>query len=367
MVAPPEGSLASPDASESPASSETDVLARIAAVGDIACSRLPKEQNPKSPDRRIQNGFCQYDDVAQTLEDGDYDRFLPLGDIQYLLGKRQAFRDFYGAYFGDLKPITMPVAGNHESYSPDFAGYRSYFKKRAHWDRPGGYYSYNVGSWHMIALNSMWCRDHTWSTREGYTPIWSESKRDIWGCRPGDPMYEWLLRDIEKNADRECTLAYFHHPAYFYGGYAGGPETLIHPGYTFSRPLYRALYAGGADVVLTGHEHIYQRFLPMNPAAELDPEYGFTQFISGLGGDTKQPSPPDTAPRPEPLAETQNTTFGFLELALKDGSADYAFVPATGEPPYEDAGSIACHGAPPLDALDAGAAEAATPTSSPAG
>ncbi len=320
---------------------------RIAAVGDLVCSRLPAPQEKRSDDRRIRNGFCRYDRVAKGIAAGDYDRLLLLGDIQYLLGAYGAFKKYYDPYFGQFRDIVAPVPGNHESYQPDFWGYRKYFKARAHWNRPGGYYSYNVGGWHVIAINSMWCRDHTWSTREGYTPIWSKGSKAIWGCRPGDPMYEWLLRDLERNADRECTLAYFHHPSYFWAGYAGGPDTLLHDGYWFTRPIYRALYRNGGDVVLTGHEHNYQRFHPMNPKAELDEEYGFTQFIVGTGGDTKQPGPSETAPQPEPLAAHQNTSFGHLEMTLRDGGADFRFVSAPGEPKFEDAGSLTCHGAPP--------------------
>lgn len=99
--------------------------------------------------------------------------------------------------------------------------------------------------------------------------------------------------------------------------------------------------------MLTRHEHDYQRLHPMDPKAELDEEYGSTEFIVGTGGDTKQPNPPDTAPQPEPLAAHQNTSFGHLEMTLRDGEADFRLVSAPGEPKYEDSGSVACHGAPP--------------------
>lgn len=330
-------------------SSGSEVLARIAAVGDIACSRHPAPRDRQSDDRRIREGFCRYDHVGEKIQAGNYDRFLPLGDLQYLLGGYNNFKKYYDPYFGPLKNITMPVPGNHESYDPDFGGYRRYFKHRAHFPaaNPGGYYSYNVGGWHMIAINSMWCRDHTWSTRVGYTPIWSDPEKADWGCRPGDPMYDWLVKDLADNADHACTLAYFHHPSFFWAGYAGGPEVLLHDGYWFTRPIYKALYHAGADVVLNGHEHDYERFLPMNPKGEADPAYGFTEFISGSGGDTHQPLPPKTAPRPDVLAAEQNTSFGFLELSLKEGGADFRFVPGKGEPAYKDSGSISCHDAPP--------------------
>ena len=118
---------------------------RVAAVGDIAC------KNPPSNNRKV----CQYDDVAAAIKRGDYDRFLPLGDIQYEAGAYRDFVDNYDRYFGSLRSITEPVPGNHEYGTADAAGYFRYFGAAAH--GPGGYYSYDLGAWHIVALNSAIC------------------------------------------------------------------------------------------------------------------------------------------------------------------------------------------------------------------
>jgi hypothetical protein len=260
-----------------------------------------------------------------------------VGDIQYLLAKAKAFRTYYDHFFGPYKHITSPVPGNHESYTPYFAGYKSYFHARAH--APLMYYSYNLGGWHFVALNSMLCRDHTWSTNHGATPLKRNSHFNL-GCRPGDAMYEWLKQDLAAH-DNMCTLAYFHHPAYFWVNFAGGPDTLTHPGYTFTRPMYRLFYQDKVDVVLSGHMHFYERLKPMNPAGESDPKNGFTQFIVGMGGDTKEPVP--SGPMNPMVAAAQDTTFGLLSMTLHPDSGDFNFVTAPGQPDYKDSGTIQCH------------------------
>ena len=140
----------------------------IAAVGDIAC------KNPPGNNRKV----CQYDDVAALIKRGDYDRFLALGDIQYEAGSLQDFRDNYDVYFGDLMSITEPVPGNHEYGTEGARGYYRYFGDRGH--GPDGYYSYDLGAWHVIALNSAICPAGV-------------------GCGPGDPQYEWLQQDLAAN------------------------------------------------------------------------------------------------------------------------------------------------------------------------
>jgi hypothetical protein len=309
----------------------------IAAAGDIACDKIPPKPDKQAVDRRTQRGYCQYNKVAKLLGRGNYDRFLPLGDIQYLLAKPDAFRTYYDKYFGPYKHITSPVPGNHETYTPYMRGYRDYFKARAH--SPLTYYSYNLGGWHFVAINSMLCRDHTWSTNHGVTPLKANSHFKT-GCRPGDPMYEWIKRDLAAH-DNQCTLAYFHHPAYFWANFGGGPDSMIHPGYSFTRPMYRLLYADKVDVVLSGHMHFYERLKPLNPAGESDPKNGFTQFIVGTGGDTKEALP--SKPLNPLVAAAQNKAFGLLSMTLNPDSADFAFVSAPGQPDYKDSGTIQCH------------------------
>ena len=189
---------------------------RIAAAGDIACKDPPRNN------RRV----CRYDDVAALVAAGDYDRFLALGDDQYEYGRLKDFRENYDVYFGDLMDITAPVPGNHEYGTPDAAGYFRYFGARAH--GPGGYYSFDLGAWHLIALNSANCPAAV-------------------GCGPGDPQFEWLKADLAGN-DAACTLAYWHHPRYDWLKYQHADWT---ENYEFLRsaPFWNLLYAGDAPVL----------------------------------------------------------------------------------------------------------------------
>ena len=154
----------------------------IAAVGDIAC------KNP--PGHNVH--ACQYDDVSNLIAGHGYDRFLVLGDEQYEYGRYTDFVQNYGAYFGRLLPISAPVPGNHEYGTDGAAGYFRYFGPVARNDR--GYYSFDLGSWHVIALNSAIC-----------SPFTGEP------CGPGTPQYEWLKRDLAShpNSEYPCTLAYW--------------------------------------------------------------------------------------------------------------------------------------------------------------
>jgi hypothetical protein len=354
--------------------SAAEETARIAAVGDMVCDGPPSEgADPRSDDRRYLRGFCQYGKVSDLVVDGGYDRFLPLGDLQYYFGALPAFRRWYDPTFGRAMNITAPVPGNHEAYSIDadgnpFAGYRAYFGDRAHWNRRGGSYSFDIGDWHVVVANSEWCRRYTYAFEDGRwsrIPMWSEGSP--WGCHAGDPLREWLERDLERHAATECTLLAFHHPAYFWAGSPDGPDGVRHGAwYSLARPLYRVFYRTGGDVVLTGHQHFYERFVPIDARARLDPEYGFTQFIVGTGGDTLQRLPRPSLMPPQVAAASDNA-FGILEMELQPGGFDWRFAPAEGSPGswrrseehgfriFEngdgtgtvDEGSGVCHDAPP--------------------
>ena len=152
----------------------------IAAVGDIAC------KNPPANNRKA----CQYDDVAALVERGDYDKFLPLGNIQYEKGAFKDYRENYDVYFGGLKPITEPVPGNRLR-RPQCEGLLPLLRRAGSW--PQWLLSYDLGAWHVIALNSAVCPAAV-------------------GCGPGDPQYEWLKADLAAD-DATCTLAYWHHPS----------------------------------------------------------------------------------------------------------------------------------------------------------
>ena len=342
--------------------------ATIAAVGDMVCDGPPSDAaQPTSSERRYQRGFCQYAKVSDLLLQGTYDAFLPIGDLQYYSGFLSLYEKWYAPSYGRVMDITMPAPGNHDSYAIDsqgrlFAGYRRYFGRRAHWNRWGGAYSFDLGGWHIISLNSEVCPAYVWYKRPSGPWV---REPNPWGapCKPGGAEYRWLVHDLRANADTACTLAYFHRPAFFWG--VGFPDgTLRHPGYSSTRPFYRALYRYGADVILTGHMHYYQRMVPLAPDGKADPRYGFTQFIVGTGGDSLEQMPP-AAEQPDTVAAASNTAFGILRLQLRDGGYDFDFVPAVGSPGHwrlwhgmkvfengggqlpVDEGSGTCHGAPP--------------------
>ena len=264
---------------------------RIAAAGDIACKDAPRNN------RRV----CRYDDVADLVAAGDYDRFLALGDDQYEYGRLRDFRENYDVYFGDLMDITAPVPGNHEYGTPDAAGYFRYFGARGH--GPGGFYSFDLGAWHLIALNSAICPAGV-------------------GCGPGDPQFEWLKADLEAN-DATCTLAYWHHPRYDWLKYQHADWTEDYE-FLKSAPFWNLLYAADADVILNGHNHNYSHWLPMDDEGNFDAERGITQFVAGTGGRNLNDFGA-VSTRPVTFLTGQTDEFGILEMTLHPTSFDYRF------------------------------------------
>ena len=292
----------------------------IAAVGDLACNSLPSEH-----ERR-----CRYDQVAEAIRQISPDAYLALGDLQYLHGAYDDFLSYYDRYFSDLEPITYPVPGNHETYTLYAAGYYQYFGARAH--PPGGWYSFDLGGWHLVALSSQLCKGSTWTPELGQRAPITKSPAIDQGCGPGTPEYEWLKRDLATHP-ATCTLAYMHHPLF-------GSEPYPQGVFLYQlQPLYELLDQQGVDVVLAGHEHNYQRFAPMDAFGRTDPG-GVRQFIVGTGGSTYGELPEgDVAANRE---AAQDRSFGALKMTLLDGSYDWEFVSAPGEDPYEDAGHADC-------------------------
>ena len=280
----------------------------IAAVGDIAC------KNPPANNRQA----CQYDDVSDAIAARDYDAFLPLGDVQYEYGRYVDFVQNYDAYFGRFRDIARPVPGNHDYGTAGAAGYYRYFGDLGH--GPGGYYSYDLGSWHVIALNSAVCPAGV-------------------GCGPGDPQYAWLKKDLAAN-DAACTLAYWHHPRFDWLKYQNADWTEDYEFFK-SKPFWELLSAAHADVVLAGHNHNYSRWLPMDADGNYDPK-GIRQFVVGTGGRNLN-NLGSVSTRPATFERGWAGGFGFLQLKLKDGSYDWKFVSAPGQPDFVDAGTGDCH------------------------
>src|SRR5918997_861162 len=219
-----------------------------------------------------------------------------VGDNAYKEGTLSQFRRCYGPTWGRFKARTKPTVGNHEYRTPGAAGYFDYFGAAAG-QRGKGYYSYNRGAWHIIALNSM-C-----AYVQG-------------GCDPGSPMLTWLKNDLAAHPSR-CTLAYFHKPL-FSSGYSRGNPVV--------RPLWNALYSAHADVVVSGHDHVYERFARQTPSGALD-EKGIREFVVGTGG-AELGGFNYTARH----SQVRNAnTRGVLRLRLKSGGYSWKFVPVAGK------------------------------------
>ena len=175
-----------------------------------------------------------------------------LGDNAYPDGTIKQFRNCYDPTWGKYKKRTKPSVGNHEYRTPDASGYFNYFGARA--GAPSkGYYSYRRGSWHIVVLNS--------------------NCEKVGGCGKRSPQGRWL-RNTLANHQARCTLAYFHHPLYSTGDNTATPQV---------KPFWRILYDRGADVILSGHAHRYERFAPITPAGVRNAEKGIRQFVVGTG------------------------------------------------------------------------------------
>ena len=176
------------------------------------------------------------DEATAKLLEGIEGTVLTLGDNAYASGTAEEFAECYDPTWGRAKTRTNPVPGNPDYRTEGAQGYFDYFEEKA--GDPGeGYYSYNLGEWHVVALNS--------------------NCEDIGGCSVGSPQVRWLKADLAANEDKACTLAYFHHPLFSSG--------LHRPGVPELKPLWDVLYAADADVVLSSHDHNYQRFAPQDP------------------------------------------------------------------------------------------------------
>jgi hypothetical protein len=189
------------------------------------------------------------------------------------------------------------------------APYYAYFGSRAG-PAGRGYYSYTLGSWHVVSLNS-----------------------NV-SMAAGSAQYAWLKNDLATSA-ATCTLAYWHHPLFASGTQVGGS--------TASKPIWNLLYAAGADVVVVGHEHNYERFAPQTSGGVLDPSYGMREFVVGTGG--RSVSDAVRSPRLPNSQVFNSATLGVLVLRLGDGGYRWTFVPVAGHS-FSDAGSTACHGNP---------------------
>lgn len=275
----------------------------IAAAGDIAC-------DPASSLFRSGNGTtsaCRQLATSNLLLGSGLAGVLTLGDNQYQGGQLSKFQASYDPSWGRALALTHPAVGNHEYYSPGAAGYYDYFKTAAG-DRTNGYYSLDIGAWHLIALNA--------------------ECSYVGGCGPGSRQEQWLRADLAAHP-AACTLAYWHQPRFSSGEHGSDPAYDA---------FWQALWEAGADVVLNGHDHDYERFAPQSPAGAPDPLTGIRQFVVGTGGATHY-----SFLTAQPNSEVRNSdTFGVLRLTLHASAFDWEFVPAAGGS-FSDSGSSVCH------------------------
>jgi acid phosphatase type 7 len=234
---------------------------------------------------------------------------LTLGDNVYPDGTAANFEECYEPSWGEFEGRTEPVPGNHEYHTEGAAEYFDYFGEAA--GDPGrGYYSYDLGSWHLVALNS--------------------NCGEIGGCDASSPQVRWLKEDLAANEEEACTLAYFHHPLFASGNYRPGVDEV--------KPLWDALHAANADVVLNGHDHNYERFAPQDPEGRADPERGIREFVVGTGGDSLY----EIESPVKNLEVYNDDAFGVLQLTLRPSKYDWEFVPVAGKS-FTDSGSQSCH------------------------
>ena len=275
---------------------------RIAAAGDIACD----PESSAFAEGRGSGSTCRQLATSDLLVGEGYSAVLALGDIQYEDASHEKFLASYDRSWGRVKAITRPVPGNHEYRTRGAAGYYEYFGARTA-DRAEGYYSFDLGTWHVVALNS--------------------NCEAVEGCNQGSPQERWLRADLAANPAR-CTLAFWHHPRYSSG---------VHGSDRAYRPFFQALYDADADVVLVGHDHDYERFAPQDADGRRDDRRGISQFVVGTGGRSLR-----AFPRVEPNSEARDrSTFGVLELTLGAGAYAWRFRPAVGT--FIDAGTAHCH------------------------
>jgi hypothetical protein len=233
-------------------------------------------------------GLCGSPDPEATaaLLDNIPGTVFTAGDNAYFQGTAQQFRDCYEPSWGRHRARTRPAPGNHEYESPGAAPYFAYFGASA---GPAGlgYYSFNLGAWHIVSLNSN-------------VPM-----------ALGSAQQAWLRDDLASNAG-PCIAAIWHHPLFSVGPNGPTPET---------RELWRTLYEAGADVIINGHDHMYERFALQNPDGVGDQRHGIREFVVGTGGASRY-----QFTRSQPNVETYLSVFGVLKLTLRPGGYAWQFV-----------------------------------------
>ena len=241
-------------------------------------------------------------EATARLLDGMPGTVFTAGDNTQDRGTLQEFRECFEPTWGRHKNRMRPVPGNHDYGMPNGTGYFEYFGAAA--GNPGeGYYSYDLGGWHIVALNSNISMER------------------------GSAQAAWLRNDLQSNPSR-CTAAYWHHPLNS-SGPNGGSHSVRH--------AWEVLHEFGAEIVMNGHDHLFERFALQDPSGRSDPHRGIRQFTVGTGGIFLY----GTA-KVHPNSEVRGDAHGVLRLTLRSDGYDWQFVPVAGHS-FTDAGSGSCH------------------------
>jgi hypothetical protein len=278
-----------------PAAASADPV--IYAAGDIACP-------PGSATTATQ---CAQKRTSDLISGSN--RILPLGDNQYDTGALSAYTGVYRPTWGRFDPLASPVPGNHDYGTSGAGGYFSYFGARAG-TRGQGWYSYDLGAWHLLALNSE-CNHLSGSP-----------------CASGGAEETFVRTDLASHPNA-CTLAYFHEPVFSSGSAQVENAAAM-------MPIWRDLYAAHVDLVLNGHKHNYQRANLLGPTGAVDSR-GIRLLIVGTGGEDHSGS----AALRSGFQVFDNKTFGVLRGVLHAGSYDWRFVPEPGKT-FTDSGTDRC-------------------------
>jgi len=287
-----------PSPSQASADGQTFVLV---GAGDIASCKDP--QGAQATAKLLEN-------IPGTV--------FAAGDLAYERGSAAEFQNCYGTTWGEFKARTKPTLGNHEYAEPTASAYFHYWGAQAG-PAGKGYYSYDLGSWHIVALNT------------------NCAAQGLGGCGKGSPQEEWLRKDLAEHPDA-CVAAYGHHALFSSGVFK---SHAVHPEL---KDLWQDLFAAHAALVLAGHEHSYERFAPQDPDGHADPANGIREIVVGTGGRSHDPLGFAAA-----NSEVRNTdTYGVIKLTLTPGHYAWQFIPEEGKT-FADAGSGVCphHSGPP--------------------
>ena len=293
----------------------TAIVVAVVCTCGPACGRGGPDLTPTGPTPTPRGGTavlvgagdiaeCGVSGAVETshLLDQIEGTVFAAGDNAYYQGTRDEYERCYGPTCGRHKARTRPIPGNHEYETPGASGYFSYFGEAAAPAAPG-YYSYDLGAWHIVALNSN-------------IPIDAASLQLAW------------LRDDLAIHRSSCALAYVHHPLFSSG--RNGPSQQV-------RALWDVLHAAGVEVVVSGHDHIYERFAPLDPSGRPDAVGGIRQFVAGTGGAHLYPVPVSRPP-----SEAVASVWGVLKLTLRSLDYEWEFVPVAGQS-FRDSGTGVCH------------------------